>query len=520
MAVINISGTNGPGLTEIWDGSSATNWTSNRGVSVSTEVFIQGTNALGMIVAKNTDDTILYNYRADNGNSNFDVSATDGHIYMWLKCDIAPFLDTVEIGVESSTGQGGASTGIDQWVVADNTGTSLEWYGEWKCFVVDVNSTPDSTATTGTVDLSNIYRFRVRFDNSNSGNIRSIENTYIDVARFGQGYLVTGTDASFKAAYDIDNAVGNKYGIISQVGEVNFIQGRVQFGDGTTSTTCTSDNETVVFLDNNVSSTLYEIIADSATMNITSGTFKAAGTTANARYVFDMSQATDVTMEGTAFTRAGLMDFASGQEIQNCVFNDCLQIDPSTAVFTNNTLANSTDTGGALYWNGSTNTHTNNFINCDKGVEVTQTTNQSFSGMTFDDEAGNFDVHLNNGGTSIEIAKTNLSNPNSYTATGGGTVTFTASYTHVLEGLELNTEVTYVTAGTSTQLFHVEDATTSDGNGKYKTTYTHGGGASVDILIHHYLYQPDISNIYGLTLPSAPATVKVQMFLDDNYSNP
>ncbi|RLG24007.1 hypothetical protein DRN76_04590, partial [Methanosarcinales archaeon] len=107
-----------------------------------------------------------------------------------------------------------------------------------------------------------------------------------------------------------------------------------------------------------------------------------------------------------------------------------------------------------------------------------------------------------------------------YNNAGAGTVTVVSSFDHIITGLELNTEVTYVTAGTTTELFHVENATVSDGDGKYKTTYSHGGGANVDILIHHVDYKPDISNIIGITLPSAEATVKVQMFEDENYYNP
>jgi hypothetical protein len=95
-----------------------------------------------------------------------------------------------------------------------------------------------------------------------------------------------------------------------------------------------------------------------------------------------------------------------------------------------------------------------------------------------------------------------------------------ANYSFIITGLELNTEVTIVTAGTSTELFHAENATTSDGEGKYQVTYSHSGGASVDILIHHVDYQPDVNNTYGLTLPSSNSSIKVSMFEDLNYENP
>jgi len=105
----------------------------------------------------------------------------------------------------------------------------------------------------------------------------------------------------------------------------------------------------------------------------------------------------------------------------------------------------------------------------------------------------------------------------------GYTGTFTlvlSTYDFTITGLELNTEVTIVTAGTETVLHHTENASVSDGSGKYKVVYTHSGGGSVDVLIHHIDYQPDISNSYGLTLPSANSSTKVAMFPDLNYDNP
>ena len=37
-------------------------------------------------------------------------------------------------------------------------------------------------------------------------------------------------------------------------------------------------------------------------------------------------------------------------------------------------------------------------------------------------------------------------------------------------------------------------------HGKYQITYSHSGGATVDILIHHIDYKPDISNNYLINI--------------------
>lgn len=522
-------------LTNIFDGSSATNWTSGRGVSVSTEVFIQGTNALAGIVAKNTNDTWDYDYYADNGNTNLNVSATDTHIYFWMKCDIAPFIDYIRLGLRSDTARGAATTGDYNWIVVDNT-VNIEWGGEWRCFVVDINAT--ASTSTGTLDLSACDDIYFVVDNSNSGNIRSIENTYIDVCRHGTGLTMTGTAWDMTDVAADDNLVANKYGILQNINGVLFSQGRLTVGSGATTTTPASANEDVVFVDpstqgqqggalGSVSSTLYQLNFTGSGLSGTfaNTSFKSAGATDNSRFVFDASDTniTSLTFDAGTIQRAGLVSFAAGLSATNLNFVNCFQITPSSATFTGNTISDYVGTeGGALLWNGGTTTNSCTFVNCDEGVEITQTTNQTFQSLIFDDAVGNFDVHLNNGGTSIEVAKTGTpaANPNSYTATGGGVVTFTASYDHVLTNLELNTEVTYVKVSDGSVLFHVENATTADGGGKYKTTYTHGGIDTVNVLIHHISYQPDISNIYNLVLPASDTSVKIQMFPDLNYENP
>ena len=75
-------------------------------------------------------------------------------------------------------------------------------------------------------------------------------------------------------------------------------------------------------------------------------------------------------MEGMSIVNAGLIDFAAGDSITTTVFSNCFQIDPSTATFQNNTLANYNEatTNGALLWPTSGNVSDCNFINCDEGV--------------------------------------------------------------------------------------------------------------------------------------------------------
>ena len=144
-----------------------------------------------------------------------------------------------------------------------------------------------------------------------------------------------------------------------------------------------------------------------------------------------------------------------------------------------------------------------------------------YDGTWNDDNTKDMCFYCRTGGI-VYITKATGSDPSSENNTGTipGTIILYASFTYTVYGLELNTEVTIVLTGTTNVVHHTENATVSDGEGKYKITYSHSGGQAVDVLIHHASYEPDVSNIYDITLPSADSSSKVKMFTDLNYVNP
>jgi hypothetical protein len=224
---------------------------------------------------------------------------------------------------------------------------------------------------------------------------------------------------------------------------------------------------------------------------------------------------------GSSFIGLGIITFVNDTShlIYSCTFSGCAQVVPTGApVIRNCVFVNTSDADAALLWNENINIQNCNFIANTVGAAIEMPsaagTPYAYNALFF---SGNtYDV-LNSSGSAITVNKNSQSDPSTYE---GSTVSFTATFSFTITGLELNTEVTIVTAGTSTELFHVENATTSDGGGKYQVTYTHSGGGNVDVLIHHVDYQPDINNSYGLTLPNSNSSVKVNMFDDINYENP
>jgi len=240
----------------------------------------------------------------------------------------------------------------------------------------------------------------------------------------------------------------------------------------------------------------------------------------------DFSDAIDALgVFGTTFsyiTEGVLFANDSGHYVTNCEFKACGQVDVYAVECRNLTFSGFVSTtSAALLWRpGVTDTAIKNsrFLANSRAILHTTSGTATYNALFF--SGNDYDVRYTAATGNLVVTKAYDSDPSTYEATGAGSVTFSASFIFEVVGLEYDSEVTIVTAGTTTVLYHLESATVSDGAGKYKISYTHSGGATVDVLIHHVDYVPDISNIYGLTLPNANSEAKVAMFNDENYENP
>lgn len=414
-------------------------WSGDIGTADSqAEIFYQGAGAIGWVVGKNSNETGSYDMFTSNGNAVVDMSAADTHLFITLRCDIAPFIDYIHIGLQSDTGHGSASDGTDYWTIVDNT-VNVEWAGEWLTFKLDINSST-KFSTSGTLVLNAVTDLHINVDNSNSGNIRSVQNTYIDSIRFGTGLKVTGTAWDWQDVADDDNLIANKYDMIRAVGPGVFeINGQIQIGDGATTTTPASSNETLFFKDISTSGIeggplgkqaagFYKlsVVGSGCTCDFNNMTMIGS---ANAPFILDASDAglPDASIDWNGGTVIQCTSFLSdgAQDFLNMGFYDCGQISPGTSDFTGFLIDNYTGTDGAILWGGGTTTQAGTIQNSDRAVEITQTSNQTFTNILFPNNT--YDVHLNNGGVDIDVSKTGTSNPTNYVATGGGVVTFVGS---------------------------------------------------------------------------------------------
>lgn len=431
-----------PNLTDITLGEAADDayWLGEDGYS--TEVFRQGNSAQAWVVSKNASETANFDVFSKSGL--VDMSGTGVHLYVTVRCDIAPFFDYLRFALQSDTAHGSGSSGTTWWTVVDNT-TNIEWFGEWKTFILDVNSTATDADSSGTLDLTKITDFKVNVDNSNSGNIRSIENTYIDCVRFGTGLTLTGTAWDFDDVATIDTSNTYKWDVIRKVGPGIFeVNGSLTIGSGSTTTTPSVSNQTLFFVDKStagelggplgkIASTFYKFILDGTATTCDFNNFSLIASPTYPFYL-DADYASlpsgSIDWDGGLVIQASAADFDDTQSIMGVSFVDCGQVNPSSSEFENNTIAGYSGTDGALLWPGGTTVNNCSFGGNSRAIEITQASNQTFNALLF--PSNTYDVHLNNGGTDIDVSKNNGSDPTNYIATGGGVVTFVGASVETL----------------------------------------------------------------------------------------
>ena len=125
------------------------------------------------------------------------------------------------------------------------------------------------------------------------------------------------------------------------------------------------------------------------------------------------------------------------------------------------------------------------------------------------------DFYTNRSGTEGVIV-VNVGSGNAYYTLDDGTtysppVTYTLSMAGLIGGSVMS--LTIVNSSTRAELkYELLTGTTS--------SYGHSGGETVDILLNSLNYDPNLSDIYDLTLPSGNSSIQFQLIDDLNYDNP
>ena len=528
------------------DSEDDTNWTGLGGGPAGlnipeTDYYIQGTACATKNAFASSTRGMIRDSSSDEGGS-----GTDGAYVAWMTHTAPNSLATKANGGMQFL-IGSSTSDYNQYYVG---GSDTMTFQGWE--FVAVSETIDGDTSTGTPSTTVEQTFGGLWNLPSGGPTKGAPNA-IDGIRFGRcDIVIEYGDVSPNGPATFDDVITdletptNRYGMLAQrvPGGAFENSGLIQFGSTTNAVRFEDSNKTINIRNHDHVTTnfnTWEVKNASSVVNFTNLVVQALGTTSPGRWI--TTDNADLNWDSCSWTDLGTFGFDSNSTIDTNIFRRCGQVTQNGATLTECTIDSSaaatagspsteiaallsdnpsliTDcsfisdgTGHAVevgsdVVSGSPAAGTYNWSgNTDSGYTGTRGSNLvessgSANAMFYNNSGGHITLNVINGGQSLSVRNG-----------AGSTTTVSETYTHTLTDLAENTEVTYVLAGSpQTVVFHVENVSASG-----ETTYNHGGGELVNILIHHLDKLPDISCIYDLTLPSSDTTVKVQQFDDPNY---
>jgi hypothetical protein len=250
----------------------------------------------------------------------------------------------------------------------------------------------------------------------------------------------SGAPATFESFFTNDDLDANKYGIISKLEGVYYVQGVLNIGKvGQTQTTYFKDtNKIVVFKDAIVGASFYAInavgnvtYATECYLGTKSGSTGISGVVLNsagaAKYAITLtdSYVTAMGLYGCTFLNAGTISLPAAdaaKEVLNCAFVASAEVLPDTCKVENCMVLSSPGYGLRM---SSTSHGVKNctFVGCADGVNISVAGPHTFDNLKFD--SNTYDVY-NTSGVSVSVGKSNGSNPTTYNP-AGSEVLFTGS---------------------------------------------------------------------------------------------
>jgi hypothetical protein len=466
----------------------------------------------------------------DNGSTI--TMGADDHVFVWIFCGTPGLTDSL------------ANSGT---VVAIGTTTSA-----YNTFHVEGNDTYGAAGRVGvcypiryvnTANTTSPY-YRTLFGSpganpqwfggklSTTASVKAV-NLGVDAMRYGTGMYITGGDISnaeagtFDGAATQNDAVANRWGILTNLGGVFELQGKFVVGQSNSGTATAAEfedsNKTILIVDTPHTLTDFtEIIADhqDTLFNLTNITFIASGTHNPGQLAY-LHANTGSTLDTCIFDGFGNTALQGNVTAQDCTWRSAGQITQNDAaiygcVITGATVANAV---AALISDDPATVANNIFTAGADGhaIEIPSGANgtYTFVGNKFNgygaNSTGNSAIY-NNSGNTVTLNISQGDTPTIRNGTGANTV-INNNVAVTLTGLVVNTEVRVFEAGTETVVDGIEDVTANNA-----FTFSFGSGANVDIRIIHIDYE--YKTILDYEIPADPTSVPVEQDFDRNYVNP
>ena len=518
-------------LVDISTAESVTGWTGTGGgggsggaLAINDDNKIQGTYCISYRVS-NATGTVYFQTGAG-------VNLTGQHVFLWWKSITAASLDT-----KANTGMGvklGSNVATDtDYKIWKIFGSDNYKDGGWRIVAVDPTSTADTTLGTYSNTAARRFGTTDKFISAVTG-----ANTFHDVIRYGTGLTITagtsGAPVTFADILATDNSNTNQWGILREVSGILYGNGKMKFGDGTTSTYFKDTNKVLVYENYPVAANFYEI---QVLANATFVLGNLSGSLASGGCVIKSSGTKEWTLTSSAGTSliyaSTLNNMRSGSlsntsVIRNSVINSCGNIVTNGASLVNTTVSNTTaaTTSAAITVKSTTEMAAIN--NCSFTgnsrairIELTGATGQTFN-FTLDNlnfSGNTFDFQISAPNNSIiNLNVTNGGNASTYEIVSGTgiTVNINNSVTLTLTGIVTGSEVRIYdqTSPTPNELTGIESTTGST----FQYTYNYIAGTLVDIVVHKedYIYY----RIENYELGSSSASLPIAQIFDRNYEDP
>lgn len=329
-------------LSDISTAESATGWAGASG-GLDAQVFKQGNNAWTYQTPKNGIGLGSFTPAA---NINMTANYTTPHLYWVMRCDVMTFCELLNTGATNS--------GL-MLRVTDGSGNYVQWHvegrdtwdGGWKNFVFDLTNTTKIHSTSGTLSLADVDIISWYTDNTNSGTIRIIDNTWLDAVRYGDGLQVQSTtteDFDFGDVAVEDALVANYYQVLQRNFGILAAQGGFEIGDGAGSgtTSLVSKNEQIVFQDQVVGGAHYKLVGVASATATTDIDIKGAIFSSDELTGPDVDWSdTDINsiiFRGTMLNMGSFV-YQSGADCSPVAYVNCGQITPDGADMRDSAIA-------------------------------------------------------------------------------------------------------------------------------------------------------------------------------------
>lgn len=296
--------------------------------------------------------------------------------YVWYNFLTAGFLDTaVNGGVRGFTSSNGA-TAFEEFTAPQITNDTYN--GGWANVVIWPGVADNAgDFSGGTYNNAAVEAFGITY-NSTSNIMGNFNNGLVDHITIAEGLQTTGTGQTF--ADFVTAETNNVYGIFLTQNGIFFPQGKVRFGDGSTTTVFTSSGETVVFTEQpaGLQAGFYEILFETASTStfgnlasgVTSGGTSFGCATTTQPFVWNVNGTATLNFYASILDCASAINLNSNTTFQGSTISGSGQIDVAGATITDCVITSSTT--GAL----------SGAIAIDSPTEMTNVTNTTFSNNT------------------------------------------------------------------------------------------------------------------------------------------